>query len=111
MRKIVTLFSFSLCLSACSWSNFPLLYKPDVQQGNVLAKERVADLKIGMNQDEVNYLLGTPVLQNTFANQDTVYVYTIKKGKGTMAEDALLLSFHIDRLIKIQQGPQQTAAK
>lgn len=103
MRHCLLSLSLCLCLSACSWSNFPLLYKPDVQQGNVLAPERVAALKIGMNQDEVTYLLGTPVLENTFAQQDTVYVYTMKKGKGTTQEQLLLLSFDHGRLSKIQQ--------
>lgn len=106
MRKIAVSFTLSLCLSACSWSNFPLLYKPDVQQGNVLSSDRVSALKIGMNQDEVSYLLGNPVLENTFANQDTVYVYTLKKGKGLMTEDLLLLSFSAGHLTKIQHNPQ-----
>lgn len=103
MRKIAALLSLCLSLSACSWSNFPLLYKPDIQQGNVLPTDRVAALKIGMGRDEVNYLLGNPVLENTFANQATVYVYTLKQGKGSMSEQVLLLTFNHDHLTRIQR--------
>lgn len=107
MRKVVIFFSLSLFLSGCSWSNFPLLYKPNVQQGNVLAPERVSALKVGMNQDEVSYLLGNPVLENTFANQSTVYVYTLKKGKGAMSEELLLLTFDHDHLNKIEHSTKK----
>ena len=104
MRKVILLCSLSLCLSGCSWSNFPLLYKPNVQQGNILPEDRVNALKIGMNQDEVSYLLGNPVLENTLANQSTVYDYTLKKGKGTMSEELLLLTFDHDHLHDIQHS-------
>ncbi len=108
MRKAIIFFSFSLCLSGCSWSNFPLLYKPNIQQGNILANDRVAALQLGMNQDEVSYLLGNPLLENTFANQTTVYVYTFKKGKGTMHEELILLTFTHDHLTAIQHNTNKS---
>lgn len=107
MRKVVIFFSLSLLLSGCSWSNFPLLYKPNIQQGNILPPERVSAVKVGMNQDEVSYLLGNPVLENTLANESTVYVYTLKKGKGTMSEELLLLTFDHDRLTTIEHSTKK----
>lgn len=106
MRKTIIFvsLSLSLCLSGCSWSNFPLLYKPNIQQGNILAPERVAELKLGMNQDDVSYLLGNPVLENTLANQATVYVYTFKKAKGAMNEELILLTFEHGHLTAIQHS-------
>jgi outer membrane protein assembly factor BamE len=104
MRKTVFIFSLSFLLSGCSWSNFPFLYKPDIQQGNVMPPERVAAVKPGMSENEVIYLLGNPVLENTFANEDTVYVYTFKPGKGTMSEQTLLLTFHNNHLVQKQTG-------
>ena len=104
MRKTSLFLSLSLLLSGCSWSNFPLLYKPDIQQGNVLPNDRTAALKLGMNIDEVSYLLGNPLLENTFANETTVYVYTFKKGKGSMSEELLLLTFDRQHLSAIQHS-------
>ena len=96
--RLLTLLLLTLCLSACSWSNFPFLYKPNIQQGNTLPADRVAQLKVGMNRDEVNYLLGTPVLVNILNPQETQYIYTFKTGKGKMTERKLILTFKGDVL-------------
>jgi outer membrane protein assembly factor BamE len=101
--RIVIIALAALLLNACSWSNFPFLYKPNIQQGNVIEESHVAQLKTGMNQDEVNYLLGTPVLINIINPSETQYVYTMKVGKGAMHEQKLLLTFAGDKLINIQK--------
>lgn len=103
MRKLALLCLLVTSLTACSWSNFPFLYKPDIQQGNVLPDDRVAQLKLGMNKDEVIYLLGNPVLTQVFVDQQTIYVYTMKVGKGKMKEQKLLLTFVNDKLTQIDK--------
>lgn len=102
MRKIAPLLMITLTLTACSWSNFPFLYHPDVQQGNVLPEDRVAQLKPGMNTDQVIYLLGNPTMQQVFASERTVYVYTFKKGKDNMQEQKLVLTFINNKLTSIE---------
>jgi outer membrane protein assembly factor BamE (lipoprotein component of BamABCDE complex) len=42
------------------------LYRMDIQQGNVLNKELVAQLEPGMTRSQVKFLLGTPQLPNGF---------------------------------------------
>jgi len=101
VSSICRLTLLSLFLTACSWSNFPFLYKPDIQQGNELSPDRLAQLHVGMTRDEVNYLLGMPVLTNVLDTQEVQYVYTFKAGKGSMTEKKLLLTFESDKLVKI----------
>ena len=103
LNKLFILF-FALMLTACHWSNFPLLYKPDIQQGNILKPEQVQGLHLGINQDEVNYLLGTPVLINILDPQTTQYVYTFKSQKTALQKKELLLTFKNDRLVKIDSS-------
>ena len=72
-----------LVLSACS--SVPRLineYKIDVQQGNVLTQEMVAQLKPGQTKDQVRFILGSPVLTDMFHANRWDYVYRMQKGNG-----------------------------
>ena len=55
-------------------------YKIDIQQGNVLNQDVVAQLKPGQTKDQVRYLLGTPLITDVFHQSRWDYVYTYKNG-------------------------------
>lgn len=64
-------------------SNVPRLvseYKIDVQQGNVLTQDMVAQLKPGMTRDQVRFVLGTPTLTDMFHQQRWDYPYRYLRG-------------------------------
>ncbi|MFQ5760576.1 MAG: outer membrane protein assembly factor BamE, partial [Acidiferrobacterales bacterium] len=42
------------------------IYRPEVQQGNVVTQEMVSQLKIGMSRRQVRFLLGTPLIEDPF---------------------------------------------
>ncbi|HEX5638142.1 MAG TPA: outer membrane protein assembly factor BamE, partial [Gammaproteobacteria bacterium] len=55
----------STLLTGCeSW--LPEAHKIDIQQGNQVNAEDLDRLKIGMTKQQVKYLLGTPLLQDSF---------------------------------------------
>ena len=64
-------------LSACA-----LVYKPDIQQGNVLSKENVEQLKPGMSKEQVLALLGQPSVASPFDQKRWDYVNTLQKRGG-----------------------------
>jgi len=72
------------CESLRTWVP-PLLqpYRPDVQQGNVVTKEMVEQLRQGMTREQVRFLLGSPMLASVFHPDRWDYVYYLKRGKGT----------------------------
>ena len=70
-------------LAACSSFN---AYKIDVQQGNVLTQEMVAQLKPGQTREQVRYILGTPLLTDIFHQQRWDYVYSYRKGRSGEVE-------------------------
>jgi outer membrane protein assembly factor BamE len=71
------------CESARSWvPQFLQPYRPDVQQGNVVTKEMVDQLRQGMTRDQVRFLLGTPMLASVFHPTRWDYIYYLKRGKG-----------------------------
>lgn len=106
MNKLV-LFSISLVvLGACSRSfdgsyNPPLLYKVDVQQGNVIEQDMLDRLKPGMNKEQVRYIMGTPVLIDPFHNNRWEYVYSYQKGGGIREQRHITLHFEEDKLNRV----------
>jgi outer membrane protein assembly factor BamE len=95
MKKIVLLIAV-LVLSACS------IYRPTLQQGNILKQEQINQLKFGMPASEVIALLGQPVLQDTTNPNRLVYIETVEPANGKMTTHKLDLTFSKEgSLIKI----------
>lgn len=99
MRIIII--SLACLLSACSLFT---PYKPDIQQGNVITKDMVSQLHLGMTQEQTSNIMGgQPVLRDAFAGGLESYVYTMKPGKGKLSEKKLILTFKNNKLVNIQQ--------
>ncbi len=82
--------------------DLPFVYKMTVQQGNILTPEQVDQLQLGMNQRQVRYLLGTPLLTDFFNTQRWDYVYTIRRGHQPEEQRRLTLHFQEDALVQIE---------
>lgn len=63
-------------LAACSFRP----YRIDIQQGNVVTAEQFAQLKLGMNKEQVRFLLGTPMLTDIFHESRWDYYYRMDHG-------------------------------
>ncbi len=106
MNKIF-LFTLSLMiLSACTKSfdggyNPPLLYKLDIQQGNVIKQDMLDRLKPGMDKNQVKFIMGTPVLIDPFHNHRWEYIYSFQKGGGVREQRHITLHFEEDKLARI----------
>lgn len=61
-------------------------YRIDIQQGNVLTQEMVAQLKPGLTKDQVRFILGTPMLMDMFHANRWDYVYRLQKGSNGAIE-------------------------
>jgi outer membrane protein assembly factor BamE len=66
-----------LSLAAQSGCQFPRLYRITVQQGNVLTQEMINQLKPGMTRSQVAFVMGDPILKNTFDENKWDYIYTV----------------------------------
>jgi outer membrane protein assembly factor BamE len=77
-------------------------YKIDVQQGNVLTQDMVAQLKPGLSKDQVRFVLGTPVLMDMFHANRWDYVYRMQKGNGTIEMRQFSAFFDAnDKLVRV----------
>ncbi|AXS80550.1 outer membrane protein assembly factor BamE [Dechloromonas sp. HYN0024] len=96
MRRSRLLLVAASCalIAACSYKpSFINEYKIDIQQGNVLTQEMVAQLKPGQTRDQVRFLLGTPLVSDIFHHQRWDYIYRYKSGKTGEVESRKLTVF------------------
>jgi outer membrane protein assembly factor BamE len=108
-RRLTLLIIVGLFFSGCSTSHFPWVYRVDVDQGNIVDKKKLDQLEIGMTTRQVRYLLGTPIIKDTFHPDRWDYVYTFESGKGVITRKVLTLYFDKSlKLERIDQKPTQT---
>jgi outer membrane protein assembly factor BamE len=95
-RLIICAF-LAVGLSACG-----IVYKQDVQQGNVLDEDDVSQLDIGMTKRQVMVLLGSPSVQSPFHENRWDYVNTYSRRGGTPRKRTLTLRFEDNRLASVE---------
>jgi outer membrane protein assembly factor BamE len=100
VAKIFTLLVF-LLLAGCSFIPY-ILYKIDVQQGNVVTEEMVEKLKQGMTKSQVLFVMGSPVIIDAFRDNRWDYVYTFREKGNLVEQKRLTIYFEEDKLIKIE---------
>lgn len=76
-------------------------YRIDIQQGNFVSREMVAQIKPGMTPDQVRFALGTPLLTDIFHADRWDYVFRLKKGNGEIITSKVVLRFKDNRLSSI----------
>ncbi|NBB92778.1 MAG: outer membrane protein assembly factor BamE [Gammaproteobacteria bacterium] len=87
-----------LLVSACG----SLVYKQNIQQGNVLDRDKVEQLETGMTKRQVQVLLGTPSVSSPFHDERWDYMNTYARRGGTPERRVLTLRFDGDRLASIE---------
>ena len=99
MIRLVRLLIVATCivsLTACiSWIPYR---RPDIQQGNILTQAEVNQLKLGMTKTQVIEVLGAPVVQNGFVDNELVYMYTNQINGGKITKTRLILNFKQGKL-------------
>ena len=85
-------------VSACS--NF--IYRIDVPQGNFLEQKDINKLRVNMSKEQVLYVLGNPVAENSFEDNIWHYYYSLKGGRGENFQKQLVLTFKEGRLNTMQ---------
>ena len=87
--------------SIFSKDNLPLVHRVDVQQGNVITQDMLAKLKLGMEKKKVRFIMGTPLITDTFHNDRWDYIYTYKEGREQREQRRVTLFFKDDLLARV----------
>ena len=103
--KILVLICAVLVLSSCS---FPGVYRIDIPQGNIITQEMVDQLRPGLTKRQVNFIMGTPLIRDTFDQDRWDYVYSFQPGGGERAQERLTIFFENGELSHFEGDFQQT---
>ena len=77
------------------------VYKIDVQQGNALEAESVDKISLGMTKEQVHYVLGSPIIIDSFHPDRWDYIYLFTPGYGEQERRQLTLFFDRGEIIEI----------
>ena len=100
MQKLIRTLGFATL--ALSLASCRLVYTPDVQQGNILTKEAVAQLKPGMTKRQVIVLMGSPSVASPFEQNRWDYVSTQQHRGGEIKVRTFTLTFNNDTLVRTE---------
>ena len=113
IKNIISCFFLIFSLSGCSFLYDTFVYQIDVTQGNYLEDEKLDQVEIGMTQEQVIFILGSPMLIDQFDSSKWYYIRYIKPGGKTAQQQQVLLTFNnkilskIDREERIVENPLQ----
>ena len=104
MRKLLIIHFVlaSLLLTACAQQKIPGVYRIDIQQGNVVTQDMLDRLETGMEERKVRYLLGTPLIVDTFNNDRWDYLYSFQPGGGERVQRRISLFFAEGKLARME---------
>ena len=101
---VASLIWLSLSLTGCGNFGFPGVYTIDVEQGNIVTPEMVEQLQPGMTRRQVRFVMGTPLIEDTFNENRWDYRYLNRNGAKILGESQLTVIFEGDALVRVE-GP------
>ncbi len=89
-------------LTGCSYFQFPGVHKIYVQQGHIITEEMIDQLETGMTKRQVRFVLGTPLLEDGFNQDQWDYHYSLRRGDDTLRERHLTVHFENDQMTRYE---------
>ncbi len=75
------------------------VYRMNIQQGNFLEAKQVDQVAVGMTRSQVRFLLGTPMVADTFHPDRWDYLYYVKDGKSRKVQQRNFTIFFEDEKV------------
>jgi outer membrane protein assembly factor BamE len=104
MRKAIILTAI-LC-AACSdlSSRLPTFhpYHLDIQQGNVITPKMMMQLRPGMSKAQVKFVMGTPLIADSFHANRWDYFYQMRKDGKVIEQRRVILEFEDEKLKRVR---------
>lgn len=87
-------------LSGC----FPGVYRIDIPQGNLIDPDKLEEVEVGMEPRQVRYLLGTPLLHDSFNHDRWDYYYSVTNGPQIIVNHHISIFFDNGRVTEIRNS-------
>jgi outer membrane protein assembly factor BamE len=107
----------SMKILRTSWIAVGLLsagcvYRINIQQGNFLKQADVDQVQAGMTRSQVRYLLGTPMVADSFNKERWDYIYYLKKGRTRHIDSRrVTVYFDGDKVARLDKPTDALAAQ
>jgi outer membrane protein assembly factor BamE len=87
----------AMVLTAC-------VYRIPIQQGNLLDDEDIEQVQIGMTRSQVQFLLGTPMVADSFHRDRWDYAYYFRLNRTSdLIQRWVIVHFENDRVARIDR--------
>lgn len=96
IKQLLNLALLLVLLNGCA-------YEIEIQQGNIITSAQVEQLKVGMDQQRVRFIMGTPLLQDPFHPERWDYIFRLKSEERSTPPYRITLFFENEKLKKIEQ--------
>lgn len=90
--------SLIVLLSGC-WAK---PHRIGVWQGNIIQQTALDSVTVGMTREQVDYLLGTPVVRQPFDKQRWDYLYLYQPGEGEPTRRLVSIYFEGEKVARIE---------
>lgn len=77
-------------------------FKIDIQQGNVVTSEMLLQLRPGMTKSQVKFIMGTPLLVDSFRTNRWDYFYQLRQQGKVVKQHRVILDFENDLLKRVR---------
>jgi outer membrane protein assembly factor BamE len=77
------------------------VYRIDVPQGNFVEQKQIEQLRAGMSRAQVEYVLGSPMVEDAFDTNTWHYVYYLREGWNDPKQKDLTVRFVNDKLAQV----------
>lgn len=108
----LSLLACSVFLTGCG-SSVPIVkpFKMDIQQGNVVTSKMLLQLKPGMTKSQVKFIMGTPLIVDSFHSNRWDYFYQMRQAGKIKEQRRVILDFENELLTRVRGDvvPEGTA--
>ena len=87
----------SIVLASCS---LPKTYEVVISQGNLVDQKMIDKLEVGMTESQVKFVMGTPLISDTFYPNRWDYFTSVTQGSKTFTEQKITLYFKENKLTR-----------
>ena len=86
--------------------SLPRVYEVVISQGSLIDEEMMEKLEVGMTESQVKYVLGSPLIADTFTPNRWDYYTSVTQGNKKFTEKKITLYFEDKKLVS-WEGEEQ----
>ena len=107
--KIKLILPLLLGIALTTGCSFPEMYKVVISQGNLVDQEMIDKLEVGMTESQVKFVMGTPLISDTFYPNRWDYFTSVTQGETIYTNQKITLLFEENKLVS-WEGKMETGS-